>query len=102
MLAKVLRELMLQAEAKKAQIYEIIGISDIMRGATKRAGDAGRPEDQEPVGRDPHPAAPGRGAALRRDLRLKAEIIAEHFSPQTLAMMTGISLASTMRRREWR
>ena len=95
-LALVLHELQLQAEAKKAQIYEIIGISDIMRGATKAQETLGAQQIKNQWGSiriQPRQAEVQRYA---RDLiRIMAEIIAEHFSAQTLATMTGIQLAFT-------
>ena len=99
-LAMVLRELQLQAEAKKAQIYEIIGISDIMRGSSSASETLGAQKIKNQWGSiriQPRQAEVQRYA---RDLiRLMAEIIAEHFSPQTLATMTGISLAFTAEER---
>lgn len=95
-LAMVLKELMMQAEAKKAQIYEIIGISDIMRGTTRSSETLGAQQIKNQWGSiriQPRQAEVQRYA---RDLiRIMAEIIAEHFSPQTLSTMTGIQLAFT-------
>lgn len=92
-LAKVILELMNQAEAKKQQIYEVVGISDIMRGATKATETLGAQQIKNQWGSvrvGPRQAEVQRFA---RDLvRLQAEVIAEHFSAQTLAQMTGIEL----------
>lgn len=96
MLAKVLSELMLQAEAKKAQIYEIIGISDIMRGATKSDETLGAQQIKNEWGSiriGPRQQEVQRFA--RDTIRIIAEIIAEHFSAQTLAQMSGMQLAMT-------
>lgn len=74
----------------KQAIYEIMGISDIMRGATKATETAtaqrikgsmgmGRLEDQKAA-----------AATFARDLlRLKAELICQNFDAETLAQMTG-------------
>ena len=88
--ANVLKELYLQREQIKQVIFEITGISDIIRGAS-----------------DPRETATaqnlkGRFGALRlerrqrdvqrfaRDLiRLKTEIMAERFQPETLSIMTN-------------
>lgn len=78
----------------KSDLYEVSGISDIIRGQ----GDASETATAQRI--------KGQFATLRlgdsqrdvarfaRDLiALKAEIIAEHFSPQTLMIMTGYSTA---------
>ena len=96
-LATVIVELMKQADAKKQQIYELIGISDIMRGATKAQETLGAQKIKDNWGAvrvDPRRAEVQRFA---RDLiRLQAEIISEHFSAKTLASMTGVQLFETM------
>jgi hypothetical protein len=86
----VLTQLYIARDQVKQAIYEIMGISDIMRGATKATETAtaqrikgsmgmGRLEDQKQA-----------AANFVRDLlRLKAEIIAKNFDPETLAAMTG-------------
>lgn len=95
-LATVILELMKQADAKKQQIYELVGISDIMRGATKAQETLGAQKIKNQWGSvrvGPRQAEVQRFA---RDLiRLQAELIAEHFSPQTLAAMTGIEMFFT-------
>lgn len=80
-----------QREQAKQIIYEITGISDIIRGAS---------DPRETKGAQ---VIKARFAGLRQQtpikkvqrfvrdvLRLKAEIIAEHFSPDTLALMSDI------------
>lgn len=76
----------------KAQIYEITGISDIIRGQSAASETATAQEIK------------GRFASLRlrrmqedvarfaKDLlRIKAEIICAHFQPQTIALMAGVA-----------
>jgi len=96
-LASVILELVKQADSKKQQIYEIIGLSDIMRGATKATETLGAQELKNQWGSirlGPRQAEVQRFA---RDLvRLMAEVIAEHFSPKSLAVMTGIQLFDTV------
>ena len=89
--AAVLRELYLARDACKQTIYEITGISDILRGAT---------DPNETLGAQKLKA---NSSSLRlqrmqrevqrysRDIvRLLAEVIGENFSPETLAKMTGL------------
>jgi len=77
----------------KEVLYELTGISDIVRGASNPNETLGAQKIK------------GRYAAMRFDtrkesvahfvrdiIRLKAEIIAEQFSPKTLALMTGMEV----------
>jgi hypothetical protein len=85
-----LDKLFLAREQIKQAIYEIMGISDIMRGATKASETATAQRIKGTMGvnrlEDQRQAA----ANFVRDLlRLKAEIIAQNFDPATLARMTG-------------
>jgi len=85
-----LRELILVRGEIKQAIYEVMGISDIMRGATnphetataqriKGTMGVGRLSDQKQL-----------VANFVRDLvRMKAEIIAKNFDAETLTRMTG-------------
>jgi hypothetical protein len=86
-----IRELTGREQALKAQIYEITGISDIVRGYSAPSETATAQQIK------------GQFAALRlqeqqndvarfaRDLiALTAEIIAENFQPQTIALMSGL------------
>lgn len=90
---KVLAELYEAREAALQKYYEVTGWSDIVRGAT-----------------DPRETATAQGLKsqyaskriqekqedmqrfLRDQIRIKAEIIAEHFQPETLRLMTGVDL----------
>jgi hypothetical protein len=95
-LAAVLVQVMQQAELKKAQIYELIGISDIMRGATKATETLGAQQLKSQYGSIRSGPRQQEVQRFARDaIRLMAEIIAEHFSPQTLAQMTGVDLFFT-------
>lgn len=95
MMAGVLQVLYDARERTKQMIYEISGNSDIMRGAT----DARETASAQRI--------KGQFASLRiqtkrnefnrfvRDgLRIKAEIVAEKFQPQTIALMIGIDQQS--------
>ena len=93
-LATVLAELMKMAEQKKQQIYEIIGVSDIMRGATKATETLGAQELKANFGSMRTQTRQAEVQRFARDLiRIVAEIIAEHFSPKTLEEMSNIKLA---------
>jgi hypothetical protein len=89
-------------EVVKQTIYEITGISDIVRGASNPNETATAQNIK------------GRWAGLRisvrqkkfaqfaRDLvRLKAELIAERFDAQTLSLMTGIQLPYQADKQAW-
>ena len=94
---KVLKELYAQREIVKASIYEITGISDIVRGASQPSETATAQQIKTQWG------------ALRiqkmqrmierqvRDLfGMMAELIASKFSPDTLYQMTGIEVTPGM------
>jgi hypothetical protein len=85
-----LDKLILAREQLKQAIYEIMGISDIMRGATRASETATAQRIKGSMGivrlEDLKQQA---GNFVRDLLRLKAEIIAKNFDPETLAAMTG-------------
>ena len=96
-MVQVLRELYQTREQVKRDLYEITGIADIIRGSTAPAETATAQQLK------------GRFATLRiserqksvarfsRDLiRMMAEVMAEHFSPDTLSAMTGQSVVPEM------
>jgi hypothetical protein len=94
-IAGVLNELYNQREQIKKTIYEITGIADIMRGSTASSETLGAQQLKvqfgtmrlDDMGRDIQRYA--------RDLvRIAAEIISEHFSTDSIAMMTDIKLPS--------
>lgn len=93
-LAKVVVQLMQQRESVKQIIYEVTGLADVVRGVSKATETLGA---QELKARYANSRTGPRQKAIQafaRDLyRLKAEIIAEKFSPQTLAQITGFDLA---------
>lgn len=92
--AKVLVQLMSQREAVKQIIYEVTGIADVVRGVSSSSETLGA---QELKARYANSRTGPRQKAVQvfaRDLyRIKAEIISEKFSPETLALMTGFDLA---------
>jgi hypothetical protein len=87
---QALDKLLMVREAQKQAVYEIMGISDIMRGATKASETATAQRIKGSMGvvrlQDQKSAA----ADFARDLmRLQAEIIAKNFDAETLSKMTG-------------
>lgn len=89
-LGDVLVGLYQQREALKQEIYEITGISDLIRGSTKGQETATAQQLKGNFGNmRMQPRAKPMQRFARDVLRLKAEVIAEHFSPENLSAMTG-------------
>lgn len=96
-IAAVLLELYKQRDQLIQAIYEVTGISDIMRGATNanetataqnikaQFGSMRLKDRQREVQR-----------WVRDGYRIKAELIVEHFEPQKLAEMTGMDINDEM------
>ncbi len=78
-------------EVKKQQIYEIIGLSDIMRGSSNANETAEAQGIKAQFGsirmRDKQIAV---ASCIRDCFRIMAEIIGEHFEPEVLTKMTGV------------
>ena len=89
----VLRELYLQREQVKQTIYEVTGISDIVRGASK-SGETARAQQIKAEWGSLRIKRKQR--MIERSVRdvfvIAAEIIATLFSPMTLQRMTGIQI----------
>ncbi|HEV2928638.1 MAG TPA: hypothetical protein VGW74_08095 [Propionibacteriaceae bacterium] len=87
---QALDKLMVAKEQLKQSIYEIMGISDIMRGTTKASETATAQRIKGSMGVSRLEDAKQTAANFVRDLlRLKAEIIAQNFDAETLSAMTG-------------
>ena len=85
-----LDKLHMAREAQKAAIYEIMGISDIMRGSTKASETATAQRIKGSMGVNRLEDLKQQSGNFVRDmLRLKAEIIAKNFDAATLSAMTG-------------
>lgn len=85
-----LDKLLLAKEQQKQSIYEIMGISDIMRGSTKASETATAQRIKGSMGMGRLEDAKQAAANFVRDLlRLKAEIICQNFDAATLEAMTG-------------
>jgi len=89
--AKVLQILQVQRESSKQVIYEITGISDILRGSTDANETLGAQQIKAQWGSARLKRMQTDCANFIRDLiRLQAEVIGERFQPETLASMTGL------------
>lgn len=91
--AAVLKELYAQRDATKQVIYEITGISDIMRSASDPNETFGAQKIKTQWGTQRLQRLQKETQRYIRDLvRLKAEIISEKFQPETLEQMTLVQL----------
>lgn len=90
---KVLQQLYINRDAVKQTIYEITGISDILRGSVNPNEKLGQSEIKAKWGGLRIDDMQNEVARLARDLfRLMAGCIAEYFDPIILKQMTGIEL----------
>lgn len=93
--AAVLKELYAQREATKAVIYEITGIADIMRAASDPQETFGAQRIKTTWGTQRLQRMQSEVQRYIRDLlRLKAEVIAERFQPETILGMSLVQLPS--------
>lgn len=92
---QVVTQLYVAREQVKQSIYEVTGIADIVRGATKATETATAQQLKSQWGnlRIQHLQAEV-GRFARDLLRLQAEIVAEKFAPETMFSMSGVSLPS--------
>ena len=96
-IADVWQRLLVQRDQLTNSIYELVGISDIQRGATDPRETRGAQELKANFGSRRLQPKQRRIERFFRDiLRIKAEIISEHFSPKTLVMMTGTEVTDEM------
>lgn len=89
--ATVLGQLHDLREKAKSEVYEITGISDIVRGVTVASETMGAQQikgqwAQVRIARRKRQV----NDAMRGVFRIMAEIMAEHFTPQTWLLMTGL------------
>ena len=92
-IANVIAQLEAHRAAVKETIYEITGLSDILRGATVASETATAQQIKSQFGSLRIQDRQREVSRFARDLlRMKAEIMAQRFEPETLAMMTGIDL----------
>ncbi len=92
-IAKVLKYLYEQREQVKQGIYEITGLSDVIRGASQAQETATAQQIKSNYAGIRIKAQQKGVQVFARDLlRIAAEIMGEHFSPETLYKMTNIQL----------
>jgi len=90
-IAKVLASLYEQHERAKARLYEISGLSDIMRGSTAASETATAQQLKSQYGTISVADAQKDVARFSRDLfRLAAQVAAKQFDPKTLSAITGL------------
>lgn len=98
---QVLVQLYQYRESLKQSIYEITGISDIIRGSTNANETFGAQQLKSQWGTL---RLQNRQKAIQkfvRDMiRIKAEIISEKFSPETLVMISGLKLPSAVEKQQ--
>lgn len=91
-LASALQYLYQQRENIKSVIFEISGVSDILRGSSKASETLGAQELKAQYGNTRLKRRQKEIQRYIRDLfRLKSEIIAENFQPTTLERISGIN-----------
>jgi hypothetical protein len=96
-LRQVIIDLYNAREQTKQTIYEITGISDIIRGSTKATETLGAQQlKQQNASLGLTPKQNEVDRFFRDIYRLKAEVIVEQFQPQTLTLMTGIQVTPEM------
>lgn len=94
-IAEVLQQLHEQRDLRVQTIYDLTGISDIIRGVSDPSETATAQNIKAQIGGSRLKKRQEKVQKWIRDtLRIKSEIIAEHFEPQKLAEMTGFKLLS--------
>ena len=92
-LVLVLRELYVAREQTLKTIYEITGLGDIMRGVSNPHETLGAQQLKSQWGTMRLQRLQREVQRFTRDLlRMKGEIVSEHFSVETLMNMTGVAL----------
>lgn len=99
--AAVLRELYVARDGAKQVIYEITGLSDILRGATNPNETLGAQKLKANSSSLRLQRMQREVQRYSRDLiRLLAEVIGENFSPETLGKMTGLQFPTAMQKQQ--
>jgi hypothetical protein len=92
---KALEQLVVQRESIKQTIYEVTGLSDIVRGASDPRETLGAQQIKTQWGALRIQRMQTEVARFARDLfRMKAEVMSKKFAPETFWMMTGINYPS--------
>jgi len=89
--SNVITVLRMDLAEQKQQLYEVLGISDIMRGATRASETATAQKIKEQFGSQRLEFKQFEIARFVRDSqRIKADIIAKHYQPQTILQRSNI------------
>lgn len=89
---KALQQLYVQRDAIKATIYEVTGLSDILRGASDANETATAQQIKSQWGSLRVQHLQREVQRFARDLfRIKSEIMAHHFEPQNIIMMSNLT-----------
>jgi len=100
-IAGVLVHLYNQREAIKTTIYEITGIADIMRGSSSAQETLGAQQLKAQFGTMRLDDMRREVQRYARDLvRMAAEVMAEHFSTDTMAIMTEVQLPTAEQKQQ--
>lgn len=100
-IAAVLKELYVARDGAKQVIYEITGLSDILRGATNPNETLGAQKMKANSSSLRLQRMQREVQRYTRDLiRLLAEVIGENFDPQTLAQMTGLQFPTNVQKQQ--
>lgn len=96
-LQQVLKALYDSREGVKQTVYEITGLSDILRGATSASETLGAQQLKQQNGALRLTNKQDEVSRFFRDVyRIKAEVIVEQFKAETLTIMTGIQVTPEM------
>ena len=99
--AETLKFCMEAREAAKQALYEVTGIGDIVRGASNPNETATAQQIKSQWGSVRIRDRQHEVQRFARDvIKLKAEIIAEHFSPETLAQISGVKLPTPQEKQQ--
>ena len=100
-LVKVLDQLYAAREQTKNAIYEITGLSDIVRGASQASETATAQQIKSQYASLRLKRMRALVAVYARQIvRMLSEVISEKFSPETLAKMTGIQLPTLAQKQQ--
>lgn len=92
-IAMVVKELILNRKQLIEDVYQITGLSDIMRGETNASETATAQKIKSQYGSVRIRDRQGEMVRIARDMtRIAAEIIAENFQPETLKLMSQVKL----------
>jgi hypothetical protein len=91
--AAVIERLLGLREQVKGQIYEVLGISDIMRGNTKASETLGAQQIKAQFGSTRVQLKQFYvGQFVQQAMNVKAQIISRHFQPQTIAEQSNVMM----------